>query len=387
MDDYSCPPPQVSEDGTEYYEVEKIVDQRHRRGVLKYKVRWKGYPSSEDQWKNAAEIEETCPDVIEDWNLFKSQIKRKYSRKSRTQSLSSDVQVNSQNPEVLSKKRFAKTDVIKKLKLDIYDIKGMGNNNEFNAFSIASNNENRLEHFWASDVDGIQTRGKTGSTEEEIFVLEEESRSSSLEKRIPKDMVEKKILREMVEEKEVEIQFCDVEKQSNFEFSGTPDIFVFPDFKFPLKNLELSSEFSNVVDHYRRTQTDISDKINHFEQLVFSNKKIWKNHAFDESGKALPESQIAPCLPESYRKSDNSPEKVVENFLEELMGNIEKLCFFQLAKEFGKMMVMSPEGSAGIRKVYEFFEAKKDEFGTIEKEVISEWCPLWNNMFRVPTKY
>ena len=57
MSSYSRPPPQISEDGTEYYEVEKIVNQRYRRGVLKYKVRWKGYPPSEDQWKDAAEIE------------------------------------------------------------------------------------------------------------------------------------------------------------------------------------------------------------------------------------------------------------------------------------------------------------------------------------------
>ncbi len=45
-------------DGSEEYEVEKILDLRHfsRRRKLQYLVKWKGYPDSDNQWVDREDI-------------------------------------------------------------------------------------------------------------------------------------------------------------------------------------------------------------------------------------------------------------------------------------------------------------------------------------------
>jgi len=45
-------------DGSEEYEVEKILDLRHfgRRRKLQYLVKWKGYPNLDNQWVNKEDI-------------------------------------------------------------------------------------------------------------------------------------------------------------------------------------------------------------------------------------------------------------------------------------------------------------------------------------------
>jgi hypothetical protein len=50
------PPPPVIVSGEEEYEVEKILDSRHRRGKLQFKVRWKGYGMEEDSWEPATDV-------------------------------------------------------------------------------------------------------------------------------------------------------------------------------------------------------------------------------------------------------------------------------------------------------------------------------------------
>jgi hypothetical protein len=45
------PPPPVIVDDHEEYEVEEVLDSRESDGKLKYRVRWKNYPPSEDSWE------------------------------------------------------------------------------------------------------------------------------------------------------------------------------------------------------------------------------------------------------------------------------------------------------------------------------------------------
>ena len=54
---YQRPPPELV-DGEEEYEVKNILDSRHfgRGQRLQYLVKWKGYPDSENQWVNKADI-------------------------------------------------------------------------------------------------------------------------------------------------------------------------------------------------------------------------------------------------------------------------------------------------------------------------------------------
>ena len=137
------------------------------------------------------------------------------------------------------------------------------------------------------------------------------------------------------------------------------------------------------MNHYRRTQTEISERISYFENLVSERKTIIKTF-YNEVGELLPQTQIIPLLPESYKNSDDPPEKILEKFVDELMENSEKLYFFELAKEYGKMMSTSSEGPAVIKRLYEIFETGKNQLKDVDKEIFPLWCLLWNNMFKTP---
>ena len=45
------PDPIINEDGESEYEIEKIVDHRKKRNRMEYRVRWKGFDSTEDTWE------------------------------------------------------------------------------------------------------------------------------------------------------------------------------------------------------------------------------------------------------------------------------------------------------------------------------------------------
>jgi xanthine dehydrogenase molybdopterin-binding subunit B len=40
------------------YQIDKILKQRRRRGILEYLVSWRGYPSSFDSWVPASEVKD-----------------------------------------------------------------------------------------------------------------------------------------------------------------------------------------------------------------------------------------------------------------------------------------------------------------------------------------
>jgi hypothetical protein len=51
------PPPIVLEDGSEEFEVEKILDHRRMKRGVKYLVRWKGYGVGDDTWEWEEDLE------------------------------------------------------------------------------------------------------------------------------------------------------------------------------------------------------------------------------------------------------------------------------------------------------------------------------------------
>ena len=59
----SPPPPIITENNTEEYEVEKILSHRNRRGRAEYLVKWLGYPDTENSWVKASEL--SAPDLLQ----------------------------------------------------------------------------------------------------------------------------------------------------------------------------------------------------------------------------------------------------------------------------------------------------------------------------------
>ena len=58
----------------------------------------------------------------------------------------------------------------------------------------------------------------------------------------------------MVEQGEVEVQFCNIEKQSRFRLSeDSGAVFVFPDIRSPLKSLTVGfSKYNNTFHSFRK---------------------------------------------------------------------------------------------------------------------------------------
>ena len=50
----------------ENYEVEDIVNHRHKKGKVEYLIRWKGYTEKDDTWEPEENLD--CPDKITAYN-------------------------------------------------------------------------------------------------------------------------------------------------------------------------------------------------------------------------------------------------------------------------------------------------------------------------------
>ena len=50
----------------ENYEVEDIVNHRHKKGKVEYLIRWKNYNAEDDTWEPEANLD--CPDKIKAYN-------------------------------------------------------------------------------------------------------------------------------------------------------------------------------------------------------------------------------------------------------------------------------------------------------------------------------
>jgi hypothetical protein len=68
-------PPIVLPDGTEEWEIEKIVDDRVRYGKTEYRCRWKSWDASHDTWQRESDLE-NCAEVLTEY-LRQKQAKRK----------------------------------------------------------------------------------------------------------------------------------------------------------------------------------------------------------------------------------------------------------------------------------------------------------------------
>jgi transposase InsO family protein len=79
------PPPPVTVDGHEEFEVEEILDSRTRRGQLQYYVHWKDWPVSNRTWEPAANLA-NAPDLVDAFH-------RTYPRKSRPRSVPAPINV------------------------------------------------------------------------------------------------------------------------------------------------------------------------------------------------------------------------------------------------------------------------------------------------------
>ncbi|KAJ3568444.1 hypothetical protein NP233_g5716 [Leucocoprinus birnbaumii] len=65
------PGPILTEDGTWEHVVDKILDERRRRGKTQYLIRWKGFGADHDEWLDAGELEDNeALDTWENQSLF-----------------------------------------------------------------------------------------------------------------------------------------------------------------------------------------------------------------------------------------------------------------------------------------------------------------------------
>ena len=65
------PPPDLDDDGELQYEVEEVLDSRRnkrRRNLLEYKVHWKGYPREDDSWLPHSELQDTAPELLQEFH-------------------------------------------------------------------------------------------------------------------------------------------------------------------------------------------------------------------------------------------------------------------------------------------------------------------------------
>jgi hypothetical protein len=60
---FTPPPPVITAEGEEEYEVDKFVDWAAEDGIWKYRVRWKGYAPHEDTWEPAKDLQH-CKDQL-----------------------------------------------------------------------------------------------------------------------------------------------------------------------------------------------------------------------------------------------------------------------------------------------------------------------------------
>ena len=64
-------PPDLDDDGELQYEVEEVLDSRRnkrRRNLLEYKVHWKGYPREDDSWLPHSELQDTAPELLQEFH-------------------------------------------------------------------------------------------------------------------------------------------------------------------------------------------------------------------------------------------------------------------------------------------------------------------------------
>ena len=68
---------EVEKHGTtkeEEYEVEKVVDKRIHKGKVEYLLKWKGYPSDENNWEPENSLD--CPKLLQEYERNRAREKK-----------------------------------------------------------------------------------------------------------------------------------------------------------------------------------------------------------------------------------------------------------------------------------------------------------------------
>ena len=68
---YSEPPPDIIE-GEEEYEIEDLVAHKGKGARRQYLVKWKGYPTSENEWIPIKELQRNAQETLQDYNTANS---------------------------------------------------------------------------------------------------------------------------------------------------------------------------------------------------------------------------------------------------------------------------------------------------------------------------
>jgi hypothetical protein len=90
-DQTTAPPPPVTVEGEEQYEVEKILNSRIWRRGLQYFIKWKGYPTESNTWEPASHLKHS-PTLVCDFHRAHPQLPSPQSLSLATLSHSADPQ-------------------------------------------------------------------------------------------------------------------------------------------------------------------------------------------------------------------------------------------------------------------------------------------------------
>ena len=69
-------PPPIEIQGEEEYEVEEVLDSRHRHGIVEYRVQWKGYMAEHDTWEPALNLEHAKAKVKVFYQKYPTAVRR-----------------------------------------------------------------------------------------------------------------------------------------------------------------------------------------------------------------------------------------------------------------------------------------------------------------------
>lgn len=107
----------------EEYIVEKVVDKRlNKHGKVEYLLKWQNYPSSQNTWEPEEHL--NCPDLIA---VFEESLSNR--PKDEKKSIRKTMKIGSKSSKKTKSTETVKTDVTKKLELNIERIVSVINEN------------------------------------------------------------------------------------------------------------------------------------------------------------------------------------------------------------------------------------------------------------------
>ncbi|CAG8546658.1 5021_t:CDS:2, partial [Paraglomus occultum] len=93
---------EMEEDGEDEYEVEAIVDHKKTKGIMKYYIKWKGYPSDENTWESADNL--NCDDLVQAYWLQSKERNNKEKKKKHKYKTKGGSSKRSETPDRFEEK-------------------------------------------------------------------------------------------------------------------------------------------------------------------------------------------------------------------------------------------------------------------------------------------